>query len=371
MKALKFAIIGSRGIPASYGGFETFAEEVAIRLVQNGVETMVIGDKSQQYDLPEYRGVEILKTQSSKPSNPLKFYKESLQLAVDHGANFILMCGVGGTMWIPFFRNKGAIIAVNPDGLGFKRDKYVWWKKAMFYTQYLVAAKIPEYLVCDSKGIETYYKKHFGRKKETVVIEYGTYINPFLEKKISEADFVNYDLPYSPLQYHLIVARLEPENNVEMILKGYAQTKRIFPLVVVGNLNTPHSEELQRYQNDQIHFIGGIYDREKLQLLRAGSLSYWHGHSVGGTNPSLLEAMGSANLCVCHDNIFNREVIGESGFYFSDDKKAAIIFDKLKQGKGNREVFTFNVLDRAKKYYSWELITEKYRNFAAQTLKNK
>lgn len=370
MKALKFAIIGTRGIPANYGGFETFAEEVAVRLAARGVATLVIGDKGQEYELPDYKEVKVYKTPTSKPENPLKFYWESLKMAADQEADFILMCGVGGVMAIPFFKDKRAVIAVNPDGLGFKRDKYPWWKKFAFFTQYWVSAKVAAYLVCDSKGIATYYKERFGRHKNLTVIEYGTYVNPFLQKGASKENFLHHQLPYLPFQYHLIVARLEPENNVEMILKGYSRTKRKFPLVVVGNTNTPHADQLLRYKQDNIHFIGGVYDREKLQLLRAGSLAYWHGHSVGGTNPSLLEAMGSANLCVCHDNIFNREVVREHGLYFADDKETDTIFSQLENGQVEREKYASEALSRAKDRYNWELITEKYLNLAKSTLQN-
>lgn len=370
METVKFAIIGTRGIPANYGGFETFAEEVAARLAARGVAVLVIGDKGQQYDLPEYKGVKVLKTPTSKPANPLKFYWESLKIATDQGADFILMCGVGGSMAIPFIKEKEAIIAVNPDGLGFKRDKYPGWKKFAFYTQYWISAKVSKYLVCDSKGIAAYYKEHFGRSKNVSVIEYGTYINPFLQKGVTTEDFSDQELPYLPFQYHLIVARLEPENNVEMILKGFSREKRKFPLVVVGNTDTAHANQLLEHQWENIHFIGGVYNRKKLQLLRAGSLAYWHGHSVGGTNPSLLEAMGSANLCVCHDNIFNREVVREHGLYFADDKETDVIFSQLENGQVKREQLVSGTLNRAKTHYTWELITEKYLNLAMGALKN-
>ncbi|HET8804234.1 MAG TPA: DUF1972 domain-containing protein [Aequorivita sp.] len=368
---MKIGIIGTRGIPANYGGFETFAEEVATRLVECGTEVLVVGDKGHQYDLISYKGVEVRKTLASKPTNPLKFYKESLELAIEYGAEFILMCGVGGTMLIPFYKNKKTVIAVNPDGLGFKRNKYGWWKKMAFYSQYLVSAKLSEYLICDSKGISTYYKKQFGRNKNLSIIEYGTYINPFLDKKISREEFIKHELLYIPFQYHLIVSRLEPENNVEMILKGFSQAERNFPLVVVGNTNTRHSAELLAYKSKNIHFIGGVYDREKLQLLRAGSFSYWHGHSVGGTNPSLLEAMGSGNLCICHDNVFNREVVREYGFYFANMNNASDLFTEIEKDQLDRESFVSGVLKRAKNYYNWDLISGKYLNFALEAIENK
>jgi glycosyltransferase involved in cell wall biosynthesis len=269
---------------------------------------------------------------------------------------------------IPFYKSDKYIIALNPDGLGFKRNKYPLWKKMLFYTQYFVASLIPEYLVCDSIGIKDYYRTYFLRRKKVFVIEYGTSLNPFLKCGIQMSDFSRFNLPYKAGEYHLIVSRLEPENNVKLIMEGYSNKKRKFPLVIVGNTNTPHSIELLKYQNEQIHFIGGVYDKEKLQLLRFGSLSYWHGHSVGGTNPSLLEAMGSANLCVCHDNVFNREVLSGNGLFFLSSGDSDLLFERVEE-----ETFSelkTGALERAKNHYSWERITLLYLDLAKQVRGN-
>ncbi|MCC5922414.1 MAG: DUF1972 domain-containing protein [Crocinitomicaceae bacterium] len=364
---MKIAIIGTRGIPANYGGFETFAEEVAVRMVEQGHPVLVIGDKGLNYSQETYKGVEVKKTKAHKPKNPLGFYGQSLKMAKSWGADFILMCGVGGTMLIPFYSSKKHVIAVNPDGLGFRRDKYPKWKKVIFYSQYLISGLVSKHLVCDSPGIKEYYQKKLFRSKNCHVIEYGTYLNPFNDNTVLNEELKKYDLPYEDQQYHLIVSRLEPENNVQITLEGYTKSHAQLPLVVVGNTNTKFSEELLKYQSNKIHFIGGVYDREKLQLLRAASKSYWHGHSVGGTNPSLLEAMGSKNLCVCHDNIFNREVVKENGFYFSNDSEASKLFEKIETNNYNE--LKNGVLDRAKSQYSWDRITKLYLELANETVK--
>lgn len=365
MTNLKIAIIGTRGIPANYGGFETFAEEVAIRMVEKGHPVLVIGDKGLNYSEETYKGVEVKKTKAHKPKNPLGFYGESIKMSKSWGADFILMCGVGGTMLIPFYSSKKHVIAVNPDGLGFRRDKYPIWKKAIFYTQYLISGMVSKHLVCDSPGIKAYYKKSLFRSKNCHVIEYGTYINPYIHKENLTDELSRFDLPYEDQKYHLVVSRLEPENNVQITIEGYKQSKAELPLVIVGNTNTKFSEELIKHQSDKIHFIGGVYDREKLQLLRAASKSYWHGHSVGGTNPSLLEAMGSKNLCICHDNTFNREVVRENGFYFSNSTEAKTLFHKVESE--NLEVLREATLKRAKEQYSWERITSLYLELAKKT----
>ncbi len=372
MKQPKIAIIGTRGIPANYGGFETFAEEVCVRLVEMGIETIVIGDKSLNYNESHYKGIEIFKSNISKPGNPLKFYKQSIQIAQNNGAAVIIMCGVGGSLLIPFYSKKNSIIAVNPDGLGFKRDKYVWWKKFIFFTQYLVASWLSPHLVCDSIGIAEYYQKSFKRKKNLTIIEYGTYLNTFSQKEVTKADLESYGLNYEPNKYHLVVSRLEPENNVQMIIEGYLKSEKKYPLVIVGNTNTKHSQELIKYKNENIHFVGGIYEREKLMIFRAASLTYFHGHSVGGTNPSLLEAMGSKNFCICHDNIFNREVVQENGKYFqnSDEANETFIFAEEEKNNSVINAFKDGVYLRAINYYSWENIAKKYLVFSQKVMNN-
>jgi len=371
MNNLKIAIIGTRGIPAAYGGFETFAEEVSIRMVKKGFEVVVIGDSSLNYKESYYKGVRILKSEISKPSNPLGFYGDSMKIAKKEGASFIIMCGVGGSLLIPFYRNKNTIIAVNPDGLGFKRDKYVWWKKAIFFSQYLVASIVPSHIICDSEGIKNYYSKIFKRKKNVTVIEYGTYLNKFNNTKFDEDTLNKYDLDIIPHKYHLVVSRLEPENNVEIIIQGYLKTPKKFPLIIVGNTNTKHSQELIKYKSEHVKFVGGIYERDKLMILRAASLSYLHGHSVGGTNPSLLEAMGSKNICICHDNIFNREVMNNNSLFFKDVNEVSERIDFIENILNSMIIdkYKIDTIDRAKEYYSWENITNKYLKLAINVTK--
>lgn len=363
---MKFAILGTRGIPANYGGFETFAEELAIRLVKRGVDTLVVGDSNLTYSKKTYEGVAISKTDVHKPDNPLKFYSQNLKIASSWGADFILLCGVGGNMMLPWYKKNKIPVAVNPDGLGFKRDKYNLLQKTLFYSQYLTTTFTADYLVCDSEGIKSYYQTRLFRKKNIDVIEYGTYINPFIDNGDLNQLFKAEEISCSPGKYHLIVSRLEPENNVKMIVEGYHNTPSKLPLIIVGNTNTSHSKDLLKLRGRGVHFIGGIYDKAKLQLIRAGCRSYWHGHSVGGTNPSLLEAMGSANLCVCHNNIFNRELVRENGLYFSTKDDVSEIFIKIEED--DYSDYKNKVLDRARKVYNWDSITERYLRYAQNTV---
>ena len=364
---MKIAIIGTRGIPASYGGFETFAEEVAVRLVEKQIETIVIGDSSNLFNKINYKRVQTTNSKYSKPANPLAFYFDSLKIARKEGATFVVMCGVGGSLVIPIFYKKEMTIAVNPDGLGFMRDKYALWKKIIFFFQYLLASIISKHIICDSAGIKTYYQNVFKRRKNISVIEYGTYLNPLCEKGVDlNKALSKFDYEYKPFEFHLVVSRLEPENNVETIIKGYLATEKIFPLVIVGNTSTKYAKDLLKYQNKNIHFVEGIYNKEQLMILRAASLSYLHGHSVGGTNPSLLEAMGSKNCCICHDNEFNREVIQDNGLFFLSfsDVSKHIEFVENKQNSEQYNELKQAVFNRSNYYYNWDRITDEYLKLA-------
>ena len=242
----------------------------------------------------------------------------------------------------------------------------------IFFTNYKIASWLSPHLVCDSIGIANYFQKILKRKKNIEIIEYGTNINKYVLKTIKNKDLEFFGFDFSPYQYHLVVARLEPENNIKLIIEGYLKSIRKYPLIIVGNTTTKYSKELINYQNKNIHFVGGIYERDKLMLIRAASLTYFHGHSVGGTNPSLLEAMGSKNFCICHDNIFNREVIQENGLYFKDSKDASNAFTYSENENNKSEIYSFKegVYLRAINYYSWENIAKKYLVFSQKITKS-
>ncbi|MDQ6981827.1 MAG: DUF1972 domain-containing protein [Mariprofundus sp.] len=358
----RIAIVGSRGIPASYGGFETFAEEIAVHLYRNhGYRVTVVCDADQQRkngDLHEYKGVELRYSSFAKGGNAIKFYRDSIrQVLEDH--DIIYSCGPAGGLFGPMVRRHGKIMMTNPDGLNSRRSKWSWPIQMAFRAFEFAASRFSDRVVCDSKAIEIYIRSSYGCR-HTDVAEYGAYPNPYLENERASATILaEYGLVSGA--YHLVVSRLEPENNVESIIRGYQLSAHKWPLIVVGNLNdTDFVRSLQRLAGEQVRFVGGIYDKEKLAIARAHAASYLHGHSVGGTNPSLLEAMGSHNLCVCHDNPFNREVVQDNGLFFSE---AADVGRWLTQIENDPERFLGmrdGALQRIKNYYNWDNMASKY-----------
>ena len=356
------AIIGSRGIPANYGGFETFAEEIAVHLhaIYN-YQVTVVCDKEQLVNndrLGEYKGVNLRYSKFSKSNNPIRFYFDSIrQVIADH--DIIYSCGPAGGLFGPFVRYHGTIMMTNPDGLNSKRSKWSWPIQMAFRAFEFLASRFSDWVVCDSKAIEGYIQKSY-RCKHTKVAEYGAYLNEYMDDTgVTRTILSGYKL--KPNGYHLVVSRLEPENNVDVILSGYLKRDRQLPLVVVGNLNdTDFVRDLQQMACDNVRFIGGVYNKKHLSILRAHSASYLHGHSVGGTNPSLLEAMGSMNLCICHDNQFNREVVQNCGIYFKDSSDVDECIESVENKRGDLTGKREAALLRVENYYNWENMAAKY-----------
>ena len=356
------AIIGTHGLPVKHGGFETFAEHISEEFAKKGKKVLVVGDSSSTTN---YNYKPLTKTQSikvSKKKNPLIFYLYSLCLVYYKGVRIVIMTGVGGALFIPIFSLLGMKIFLNPDGLGYLRTKYSWGERKLFGVLYWLASKLSSNMIFDSDGVKSLFDSKFKFKGQSAVIEYGakkeTVEN---QNEYLRALMLRHDLDLKRETFHLIVARLEPENNVETIIKGYSMLNRKWPLVIVGPMNTAHYEQLSNY-SDRVKFIGGIYDKKELLSLRKNCGAYWHGHSVGGTNPSLLEAMVNGNVCCCHDNIFNRSTLGENDFYWKTQQDVSKIISRLESSfeLSEREfVARLNeriIMDR----FTWEIIGDKY-----------
>ena len=360
---MKIAIIGAKGIPANYGGYETFAEQIALVLKKNH-EVLVVGDGSNDYQENEFKGIHTLNSTYVKSNNPIKFYHDSLKIADNWDADVAVMCGIGGVFSIPFFRRSKMKIFVNPDGLGFKREKWVWWKKIALFVQFMFGALFSKYLVCDSIGISDFFKKTFKRTKHVFVAEYGSDLNTVATSDSFNCENYLEELKLVKDNFLLVVSRLEPENNVEIIIKGYLNSTQKSPLIIVGNTNTTHAKKLMQLASENVRFIEGVYDQQKLSTLRLYCKAYFHGHSVGGTNPSLLEAMGSGNLTVAHDNVFNREVLDNAAYFFKNDVDVSETIKTIDSGSDDKTISTFKQAStlRIQNYYTWENIADKYVN---------
>lgn len=361
---MKIAIIGSKGIPANYGGFETFAFHLAKSLSVRH-EITVVNEKENAasgFDFP----VKIIHSDFMKSKNPLKYYKQSLELVSDSN-DIVLVCGVGGSVFYPKFRSK-IICITNVDGVEHRRGKYTFLQRWLVYLLQYTATLFSKHIVADSNEIRKYWKNRFGISENKISsIAYGA------EVPLSFDDSVLLKYGLSKDAYFLVVARLVPENNLELILKAFSKYKGEKRLVIVGSTDdNPFARKISIVNDERIVFTGGIYQKDKLDSLRKNSFAYIHGHSVGGTNPALLEAMAAKCICICHDNVFNREVAGNEQNYFADEKQLLKLLNGLEESGNSGMQFRELSYDRVLTFYSWEKISLQYEAlFKSLILENK
>ena len=362
---MKIAILGTRGIPNNYGGFEQCAEKLSERWVKKGHEVLVYSPDEHNYRKSEWKGVRIkyIFSKESKLGIFGTFLYDYLCLKDAVKGDYDIILNLGYVPSALFFRLKRKTTAqfiTNMDGLEWKRDKWNWILKRFIKFCEKRALKYSDGLVFDNKGIKDYYSGQF--KVDGRVIEYGAEVfnNPDLSV-LKEYEVEKY-------KYFLTIARFEPENNLKMIIEGFLRSKAIEPLLLIGNPNTGFGKSLLKEYGSipSIRFLGAIYNQDVLNTLRMFSKLYFHGHSVGGTNPSLLEAMASGSYIVAHDNVFNRSVLGDGGLYFKSERDLSYLINHFKEEDRNR--FAKLNRERIKNHYNWDYIAQCYLDYFKETL---
>jgi len=355
---MKVAILGTRGIPNQYGGFEQFAEYVSVGLVEKGCDVTVYNTHLHKYNKKKYRGVKIITKYSpeNRIGSAANFIYDYLCLRDALKKKFDIIYEAGyqsvaiSYLLLPI---KRSVIVTNMDGLEWKRSKWNSFVKRLTKKFEGIAVRKSHHLISDNEGIRQYFLKEYN--KESYLIEYGANpVNNLLpDKTLKKFDIVK-------RKYFLIIARLEPENNIEMVLDGYRLSEMTLPFIIIGNVNTPYGAYLKnRYaENKQIRFIGAVYDKDQLDILRNSCCYYFHGHSVGGTNPSLLEAMAAQSAIVAHDNPFNRDVLEENAVYFKDSSCITTLLKKT-ENQFYKEMIENNLL-KINNYYTWDNIIKKH-----------
>lgn len=360
---MKIAIIGTRGIPNHYGGFEQFAEFLSVGLVEKGHEIFVYNSHSHPFQENKFKRVHIIhcKDPEDKLGTFGQFIYDFNCIMDARKKNFEIILQLGYTsssVWSRLFPKK-SILVTNMDGLEWKRTKYSnLVKKFLIYAERL-AVKHSDYLISDSIGIQFYLLEKY--KKNSNYIPYGAHI---FEKPDSHA-LLNYKL--TEFNYDLLIARLEPENNIETILNGVTRSECSRPFLVIGKHKTKYGEYLKnKFNSEKILFLGGIYNQNMLNNLRYFSNLYFHGHTVGGTNPSLLEAMASSALICAHENVFNKTILGKDALYFtSADDIRKILNETIKKDFPH---FINHNQNKIKEIYSWDKIILQYESFFQEIL---
>ena len=355
---MKIAILGTRGIPNNHGGFEQFAEYLSQYLVEKGHEVYVYNSHTHPFKEYSWRGINII--HKYDPENKIgaagQFIYDLNCILDSRKRDFDIILQLGYTsssVWGRLLPKK-AVIATNMDGLEWKRTKYKKpVRKFLEYAEKL-AIVTSDFLVSDSIGIQDYLKDKYGKDSEYIAYGAEPFMDP-VEAVVAEYGVRKYD-------YNLLIARLEPENNVETILDGVVKSGIDQAFLVIGKHETSFGEYLKKkFKNSaNIRFLGGIYNIDHLNNLRYWSNLYFHGHSVGGTNPSLLEAMASDSFIIAHNNVFNKSILQESALYFNNVDDIAIF---LKLNKKDYLNFVYNNKSKIKNEFNWDLINSKYEDF--------
>jgi glycosyltransferase involved in cell wall biosynthesis len=353
---MRISIIGTRGIPSKYGGFETFAEEISVLLVEKGFDVTVQCDFNS-YPENRFRNVKLHFSAGTKTCHPLRYYYNGIRWSLNN-SDIIFVTGTPGSIF--YFMNlfKKKLIITNPDGLEHMRGKWSISKKLFLKISEMLSVIFSDYIIADSENIKKYLCiKYRSAEKKIKVIEYGAYINNKIDYEILKKHSLDNE------KYYLVVCRLEPENNLDLICNAHKQASTECPLVIVGNIteNRFVKRLINRYESSSIRFIGGVYDKSELNALRFSCKAYIHGHSVGGTNPSLLEAMANHNIIIAHDNVFNREVTSGQQLYFKNVDQCIRRINEI-------EMVTIDEKNRLKEEsyrmiinkYNWGLILDKY-----------
>lgn len=362
---MKIGILGTRGIPNNYGGFEQFAEFFSVFLAENGHEVYVYNSHTHPYKQNDFKDVKIIHCQDPehKIGTVGQFIYDLNCILDSRKRNFDIILQLGYTssaFWYDL-HPKNSIVITNMDGLEWKRTKYSKPVQKVLKFAEKFATKKSDFLISDSLGIQSYLEKAYN--KESTYIAYGAH--PF--NNPNEEVLKEYQVEKE--NYTMVMARFEPENNIEMVLDGVVlNLEDKTPILVIGNHNTKFGEYLKdKFKTfSHIRFMGGIYNIDHLNSLRFYTKLYFHGHSVGGTNPSLLEAMASQTLIAAHNNDFNKGVLKENAFYFSDaqDVKNLLINTK----KSDNLHFIQKNYQAIVNDFNWEKINGDYLQLFKQSM---
>ncbi len=361
---MKIAILGTKGIPNNYGGYEQFAEYISQKLVTRGHQVTVYNPSFHAFEGKVFNGVEIIRKYSPEKliGGAANFIYDFLCLKDALSRDFDIIYEAGyhsvaiSYKLLNVRKRKGPVLITNMDGLEYNRSKWNSLTQGLIRKLEKIAVNESPYMISDNLGIQEYYQSNFG--KNSFFISYGA--DPV--EDFNEAFLKPYNL--GKYNYQMLVARLEPENNIATILDGYTLSKTNTPFIVIGNHNTSYGKYLkQKYSNELIRFAGGIYNKSELDALRHYSAAYFHGHSVGGTNPSLLEAMACECFIVADNNVFNRSVLFDSAHYFKNETEVKQLIEELPFLRDrDRESFIKENNTRIKTQYNWDTIVTQHED---------
>lgn len=353
--AKKVAIVGIQGLPANYGGFETMVENIIGENCSPGTEyTVYCSAKDMKSDeLKEYKGAKLKYLHiKSHGVWSIPYYSLTMLKCLGKGYDTILMLGCGGGFALPFFKLfSKAKVVVNVDGIEHRREKWGKFAKFLIRSLEVWAVKWADLLVSDNKGIQDYVTETYGKHSEMIAYGGDTVLRE-MSPEICEEVLSRYGLKKN--DYAISVCRIEPENNCHITLEAYSRSKR--NMVFIGNWERSeygHNLKEKYSKSPNIKILNPIYDLDTLYALRSNAEIYIHGHSAGGTNPSLVEAMFFGIPIYTFDCVYNIEsTYHKANYYHTADDLLKLIEDMPQNGDAMKQL--------AYEHYTWKKIAEQY-----------
>jgi glycosyltransferase involved in cell wall biosynthesis len=354
-------ILGTHGVPAAYGGFETAAENVGLYLRRIGWRVVVYCQVPGAGPLStdEWRGLERVKITEKRDDwlGTASFDMKSIRHALreNQGNDVWLTFGYNTGIFDVAPRIRGIRNLINMDGMEWTRARWGRAKQAILLANERVAGLVGNVLVADHPEIARYLSRHFGSRR-VVMIAYGAH-----EVKSAPQDDIRC-LNLSAGRYAMVVCRPIPENSILEIVKAWSRRQRGMPLIVIGPYSDhdPYHRDVRAASSDEVVYPGAIFEPDRLSALRYHAAIYLHGHTVGGTNPSLVEAMAAGNAVIAHDNVYNRWVAGSENAYFTGCDDLAAILDGLLPDETRRRSMGESSRRRFTQEFTWEKIGSQY-----------
>jgi len=361
---MRIAILGTRGIPASYGGFETFAEHLATRLVARGHDVTVYC--RAHYVSPrqlEYHGVrlKVLPTIRHKYFDTVVHTFLSAVHAVSGRYDAALICNCANAPFSPILRLAGTPVAINVDGLEHKRKKWGWLGRRYYRLAEYLSTLLPNEMVTDAQVIQDYYLARHNA--ESTMIAYGSEV----ERRADRAAVRKWRV--EPNRYVLYVSRLEPENNAHLVIEAFKKVRTAYRLLVVGD--APYAEtyindlKIRARGDKRIVFTGFVFGQD-YRALQQNAYCYVHATEVGGTHPALLEAMGYGNCVLTLATPENIEVVGEAGIPYIDEYDLAQKLQRVLRDGSLVQAFRNRAQQRIQSSYNWDTVVYQYEQLFAR-----
>jgi len=361
---MRIAILGTRGIPASYGGFETFAEHLSTRLVTRGHDVTVYC--RAHYVSPrelEFHGVhlQVLPTIRHKYFDTVVHTFLSALHAVPKRFDAALICNAANAPFAALLRATGTPVAINVDGLEHKRKKWNWIGQRYYLLTERLATILPNRTITDARVIQDYY--HARYRAPSTMIAYGSEVERRPHPQLVHKWRVE------PNRYVLYVSRLEPENNAQMVIEAFKKTRTAHKLLIVGDAPYAHDYisdlKLRARGDKRIIFTGFVFGQD-YRALQQSAYCYVHATEVGGTHPALLEAMGFGNCVLTLAAPENIEAVGDAGILYHDEKELAHKLQRVLRDGSLVQAFRNRAQARAREHYTWDRVVDQYEQLFAE-----